>query len=430
MIPKQIKIKNKILPKQPGVYFMKDAAGRVLYVGKAASLKSRVESYFGRPHDSRIDEMVGKIARIDYQVTPTALDALLFEARIINTLKPFYNIQRRDDKSFLFVAFLREDYPKPVLLRLPEMRIARKQKKILTEFGPFLSAASLRASLDILRKIFPWSECDPPRAGKTARPCFYYHLKQCPGVCVGAITKNEYKKWIYQLIAFFKGKRKEVERALEKEMNTASKALDFEKATLIRNRLHNLQHIRDVNLMKRDFYEDISTEMPSKAGAINAMGRIEAYDISNISGQYAVGSMVVFEHGEPKKSEYKKFKIKTVKGANDVAMIYEVLYRRFAHVPGGTQESWPMPELILIDGGTAQLKSADRALANRRVHVPIISLAKGITRKGVTFVYVPDPELDRIIKEYKNLLIQLRDEAHRFAIAYYRKRHRKSLVVY
>lgn len=428
-IPKIIKIKNGKLPQQPGVYFMKDAAGRVLYVGKAASLKSRVESYFGRPHDSRIDEMVSKIARIDYQVTPTALDALLLEARIINTLKPFYNIQRRDDKSFLFVVFLREDYPKPLLLRLPELRIARKQKKILAEFGPFLSAASLRASLDILRKIFPWCECEPPRAGKIARPCFYYHLKQCPGVCVGAITRTEYRKIVYQLVQFFKGKRKEVERAMQKEMDSASKALDFEKAALVRNRLHNLQHIRDINLIKRDFYDDLSFGQAIE-GTINMAGRVEAYDISNISGQYAVGSMVVFEHGVPKKSEYKKFKIKTVKGANDVAMIYEVLHRRFAHVPGGEHEAWPMPELILIDGGIPQLKSADRALANRRVHVPIISLAKGITRKGVTFVYVPDPELDRIAKEYKNLLIQLRDEAHRFAIAYYRKRHRKSLVVY
>lgn len=425
-IPKTITIKPAKLPSQPGVYVMKNADGKILYVGKATSLKSRVESYFTRPASDRIAEMVTQIATIDWHATPTALDALLFEARLIHDELPPYNVLGRDGKTFLYVVFVKEDFSKPLLIRLPELKILRTKKKIWAEFGPFLSAASLRAGLDILRKIFPWCEKGPTKPG--ARPCFYYHIRQCPGACVGNISKIEYRKIIKQLICFFQGKRREVERAMEKDMQLASKVQEFERAAGIRNRLEKLRHIRDMGMIKRDFYEDPSFAKATE-GTVNMAGRIEAYDISNIGGQHAVGSMVVFENGEPNFSEYKQFKIKTVKGANDVASIREVLIRRFAHVPGGTKDAWPMPELILVDGGLPQLAAAKSALSIRRVHIPVLGLAKGVTRKNINFVYEDNPELDRITKQYENLLIQLRDESHRFAITQYRKRHRKSLTV-
>ncbi len=423
-----------MLPQQPGVYIMKDAQGSILYVGKATSLKSRVESYFTRPASDRIAEMVTQIAEIDWHPTPTALDALLLEARLIREHMPPYNVMGRDDKSFLYVVFFKEDFPKPKLIRLPELRALRSLGEVWAEFGPFLSAASLRAGLDILRKSFPWCEkkrmmnveCRMKNGKSAQRPCFHYHIKQCPGVCVGAITKTEYRKGIRQLIRFFEGKRQEVERAMEKDMHMAAKEQDFERAATIRNRLEKLRHIRDVGLIKKDFYEEPSINKFTE-GAINMAGRIEAYDISNISGKHSVGSMVVFEDGASTPKEYRQFNIKTVKGANDVASIREVLIRRFAHVPGGSKEAWPMPELVLIDGGLSQLHAAQSALNIRRVHVPVMSLAKGITRKGVTFFHREDPELERIGKEYRDLLINLRDESHRFAIKNYRKRHRASL---
>lgn len=430
-IPKHIKIKQSILPQQPGVYIMKDVAGNILYVGKATSLKSRVESYFTRPASNRIAEMVTQITAIDWHPAPTALDALLLEARLIKEYMPPYNVLGRDSKSFLYVVFIKEDFPRPLLIRLPELRAMRSRGEVWAEFGPFLSAASLRAGLDILRKSFPWCEkgpSNPEVKHKKFKACFYYHIKQCPGVCVGVISKQEYKKGIRQLVQFFQGKRKIVERAMERDMNAYAANEDFERAATVRNRLESLRHIRDMGMIKRDFYEDVDFHALGMETGINMAGRIEAYDISNIGGKHAVGSMVVFQGGVATPTEHRIFNIRSVKGANDVASLKEVLIRRFAHVPGGSKDAWPMPELILIDGGLPQLHAAQTALNIRRVHVPIMSLAKGIDRKGVTFFHRADPELDRIGKEYKDLLVQLRDESHRFAIAHYRKRHRKSLI--
>lgn len=410
-IPESVKLKEKELPPSPGVYFMKDSAGKIMYVGKATSLRTRVSSYFVRPADARIAQMVKKIREIDWEETPTAVEALILESKYIKKLQPPYNVRDKDDKSRVYLAFTREDYPRPVLVR--EHELARMPKKqFLKTFGPYGSAGAVQGALDALRKAFPWSTCKPGRG----RPCFYVHLGQCPGVCTGDITPRDYKVIIRGLMRYFDGKRGEVVRSLKRNMKAAAEREDFETAAAYRDRLWALDHIRDMAVMKRD-----DAELKQ---FIDVFGRVEGYDISNISGQDAVGSMVVFIDGRPKKSAYRKFRIKTVQGANDTAMMEEVLRRRFARK--GDAGKWPLPDLILIDGGRGQLNVAKRVLEAHKLDIPLVGIAKGFDRKQDELVYDKgDNELARLVRAFKPLLQQVRDEAHRFAISYHRKLRRK-----
>ncbi len=429
-IPHGILIKNGELPPRPGVYFMRDAAGELLYIGKATSLRTRVGSYFQRPQEPRIAAMVAKIARIDYEETPTAVEALILEAKLIKKFQPPYNVMEKDDKSWIHLAFTREPFPRPVLIRGHELARAPK-RQFLKTFGPFRSAAAVQAALDALRRSFPWSTCRPGRN----RPCFYRHLKLCPGVCDGSITSVEYRKIIRGLMRVFDGGRAAVQRELQRDMAAASKAQDFERAAALRDRLRELGHIRDVAVMKR---EDRGLEE-----FIDIFGRIEGYDVSNIGGQDAVVSLVVFEDGRPKKSAYRKFRIRTVEGSNDVAMLAEAIRRRFSrnHQPPATShqsptsptpktskpqhlepDSWPQPDLLLIDGGIGQLNAVRRELERAKLSIPLVGIAKGPDRKQDELVYdKSDHELARLVQAFKHILQQVRDEAHRFAVGYHRK---------
>jgi len=410
-MPKNIKIRNNKLPDDPGVYLMLNKKGEIIYVGKATSLKKRVSSYFSKAHDNKTARLVREIARIDYQITPSVLEALILEANLIKKYEPKYNIREKDDKSFLYLVVTKEDYPRPLLIRGLELK-KKKKSDYKAVFGPYTSARSLRAALDLIRKMIPYSTCAPGQR----RPCFDYQIGKCPGVCILDISKKDYGKIIRNFILFFEGKKTKVIENLKKEMRNLSEHNKFEEAARIRNQIKALEHIQDVAMLKREE----PTQEIGRVGerVINIFGRIEGYDISNIGGQYAVGSMVVFEDGEPAKSEYRKFKIKTVKGANDVAMIREVVQRRF-------QNKWPHPELILIDGGRAQVNAAVDILGSFKLDIPVVGIAKGITRKKDDLVFSPysknDPELRRIIEQYKNILVRVRDEAHRFAVKYHRE---------
>lgn len=427
-IPAEITVKEGKLPASPGVYFMKDAQGKLLYIGKAASLRTRVSSYFTRPADARIALMVTKIRNIDYVQTPTSVEALMLESSLIKKHQPPYNVMEKDDKSYVHLAFTKEPYPRPILIRGHELaRMPKKQ--FLKTYGPFHSSAAVRASLDALRRSFPWTNCQP---GKK-RPCFYHHIGLCPGVCVGEISPKDYQKIIKQLMRFFDGGRIEVVGEMQRAMKAAAKNHEYEEAADLRDRLYALDHIRDEALLKR--------ETPGIGGFIDIFGRIEGYDISNISGQDAVGSMVVFVDGEAKKKWYKKFLIKTVQGSNDTAMMEEVLLRRFAHVQDASRQNgdiprakargvssfggdeWAKPDLLLIDGGVGQINAVKRALEASGVKIPLIGLAKGFDRKQDELVYDKgDIELGRLITAFKPLLQRVRDEAHRFAVGYHRKR--------
>jgi len=422
-IPASIIVKGGELPASPGVYLMKDASGGILYIGKATSLRSRVASYFVRPADARIAKMVTLIARIDHLPTPTAVEALILEAKLIKKYQPPYNVMEKDDKSFVHLAFTREPFPRPTLIRGHEL-VRLPKRGFLRTFGPFHSAATVQAALDVLRRSFPWTLCRPPSPARpSGRPCFYRHLGLCPGVCTGEITAAAYRRIIGQLMRFFAGGRRSVIKGLEKDMRAAARAQRFEEAAAIRNRLRALEHVQDIAVLKR---EDAALEE-----FIDIFGRVEGYDISNLSGQDAVGGMAVFVDGRPRRSEYRRFRIRTVSGPDDTAMMAEVLRRRFARSGGaaGKKGSWPPPDLLLIDGGAGQVNAARAVIGSFGLHLPVIGLAKGPDRKRDELVYDRrDHELGRLAAAFRPLLQRVRDEAHRCAVAYHRQRRARRFL--
>lgn len=438
-IPTNIKIKNKSLPESPGVYFYYDADGKLLYIGKATSLKARVGSYFSKAHDNRIAELVSKISRIDYITTPTVIEALVLEANQIHTHQPPYNVLLRDDKSFLYLTITNENFPKPLLMRGLELeRLGinpfnselsdKAKKKFLAVFGPYTSSTSLKKALELVRRSIPWSVCEPPDVKGNQRPCFDRHIKKCPGVCTGEISKADYRKIIRKLMLFFSGKKAQLSRQMAREMTLAAKQKNFELAAQLRNQIQAFEHIQDVALITR---EDVSLPIAKANNSfVDLDGRIEAYDISNISGTSAVGSMVVFEHGKPAKNKYRKFKIKNVIGANDYAMLEEVLVRRLNRAQLQPQ-AWPLPEIMIIDGGEGQVGKIAAVMEGLSIKVPMIGIAKGFDRKQDRLVYDrQDLELARVAMAGKEIFQRARDEAHRFAVSYHRKlRSKRSLNI-
>ncbi len=398
---------NKI-PQTPGVYLMKSSAGKVMYVGKAGNLKRRTASYFSRAHDLKIEKLISQIKKIDYIETDGTIEALILEAKLIRELKPQYNIKEKDDKSFLYVEITNEEYPRVFLVRGKNIiNHGAKTKNTLAVFGPFTSATSIRETLKIIRRIFPYSVHDPKRIGKYKRPCLNCQIGQCPGTCIGAISRAEYMKNIKNIKLFFEGKRKKIIQTLRSEMKSSSKKLDFERAEILKRRIFALQHIQDSTIIVRDEYRQ-SREAET--------ARIEGYDISNISGNFSVGSMVVFIGGVPAKSKYRLFKIRNFKTANDVGMMKEVLNRRFGH------DEWEYPNLLLVDGGRPQVNAAKEVLYELGIKLPVVGIAKGPTRKKNEFIGK--------IPEGINIktLIAVRDEAHRFAINFHRKVRSDSFI--
>ncbi|MCW1892338.1 MAG: excinuclease ABC subunit UvrC [Candidatus Uhrbacteria bacterium] len=411
MIPSKVKVKNDELPDVPGVYLMKDAKGTIIYVGKATSLKRRVSSYFQKAHDGRIEEMVSLIRTIDYIERPTVVEALILEANLIKHYWPKYNIKDKDNRSFLYLVITKEDFPRPLFIRGSDLGMdAGKVYKAV--FGPYTSPRSVRAALEMIRPIFPWTTCTPGQR----RACFYHHLKLCPGVCIGVAEKKTYQKTIRDLIKFFEGKKEGIISSYRRQMLKASKAKQFEEAAVLRNKIFALEHIRDVASMKREDEEARRGEVPSPSGGVNIFGRVEGYDISHVSGTSTVASMVVFEQGAPAKAEYRKFRIKTVIGSDDYASIREVMIRRFRH------PEWRLPDLVLIDGGIGQVRMALHVLKEMNIPVPVIGMVKGRDRKRTDLVCEQGQEdICKTCEPHLTLLTQLRDEAHRFAITYHRK---------
>lgn len=445
MIPVSIKVKNGELPDNPGVYFYYDNTDKLLYIGKATSLKKRVGSYFTKAHDARIEDLVHNIARIEYIEVPTVIEALVLEANQIKAHTPPYNILQRDDKSFLYLAITNEDFPKPTFVRgldlehlgidpfAPKLTF-KAQRKFKAIYGPYTSGHSLKIALDLIRKVIPWSDCDPPSVTGKTKPCFYRHIHQCPGVCTGEISKRDYAKIIRQLMLFFEGKKEQLLRQMRREMKKASDAIEYERAADLKRKIFALTHIQDVALVT---HEEPLPYSRREREYIDILGRIEAYDISNISGTSAVGSMVVFEDGKPSKSNYRRFKIKSVIGSNDVAMLAEVMRRRLARAEN-QPKAWPLPELMVIDGGKPQVNRVQEVLDELNVNVPIVGLAKGFDRKQDVLIFPPDrggiegggrsQELKRVAETNKEILQRARDESHRFAVSYHRKlRGKKSL---
>jgi len=395
--------KIRKFPDTPGVYVMRGKGREILYIGKATSLHHRVLSYFQRPQEARIELMLGQVQTIEIQRTDSVVEALLLENNLIKKHDPKYNIKLKDGKTYLGILVTKEDWPRVLPARL------NKTTPDGDFYGPFPSSRDVGDALQIIRKLFPFRVSCLPESGKA---CFEYHLGMCPGVCFGKVTKEEYKETVRQIKLFLSGKKKDAIRLLEQEMREKAKNQEFEKAARMRDQIFALKHIQDVAMI-RD--EDLDGLKPIPA-------RVEAYDISNIGGEFGVGSMVVFTDGIIDKSEYRKFKIKTVQGADDVASLSEVLRRRFTH------EEWAKPEIILVDGGKPQVNGAREVLQELKINIPVVGIAKGPKRDKNEIIISENPSTSAGQVEIdKKMLVHLRDEAHRFAIEYYRTLHRKKL---
>jgi len=405
-------LKPKIakLSQGPGVYFFRDKTGKILYIGKATNLRSRVQSYFRGGEAGRlIGAFIPEIANVGVQQTDSVLEALILEANLIKKYLPEYNVMGKDDKSFAYFAVTKDEFPRIIILRKTELADAAV-KKI---YGPYASKRQMELALKIIRRIFPFHSMKQ----KTEKGCLDFQLGRCPGPYAGAITKTDYLKNIRGIRMILEGKKNTLLKQLEKEMKAVAKKNDFEKAAELRNKVVALKHIQDVSLLGRD------EAVPRLYGGVDAL-RIEAYDISNISGQHAVGSMVVFKNNHPDKSQYRKFKIKTVVGSDDVGMMREVLLRRF-------KNEWAQPDLILLDGGKGHLNMAQKLLLDLGLIIPTVAVAKGPTRKKLDLYsgnYKLSKDINNILSD-QNLLARIMGEAHRFAISYHRKVRRKSLFI-
>ena len=558
----------KATPTKPGVYLMRDDGGKVLYVGKAASLRHRVSSYFSSPFGllPKIRTMVGKVADFDVIVTESEQEAVILECNLIKEHKPTYNARLKDDKSYPFIKIdVSEDFPLVYITR----RVAKDGARY---FGPFASAGSVRRTLSLLKKLFPYRSCTKTITGTDPRPCLDYFIHRCVGPCIGAVNKQQYGEIIDQVILFMEGKTDRVVKGVAKRMQEAAESLEFERAAVLRDQLKAIdkvhegqkvlhlssEHldviaveagareawvevffIRQGKLIGRDnfimegtrdddpqkiltafvkqFYdatpyvpprilvqhpledteaiqewlrgkrqgavrihvpergekrklvqmvsenarqglEQLKVRQSSDSANLDAAlaelqealslpkpsQRIECYDISNIQGKNAVGSMVVFEEGKPKPAHYRRFKIKTVEGVDDYSMMREVLTRRFRRLAsanvddsngagpegksGPNGQSWGIvPDLVLIDGGRGHLGAALQVFLELGIDfIPLASLAKENEE-----LFVPHmPEAIVLPRNSQGLFLvqRLRDEAHRFAITFHRQRRSKSSV--
>lgn len=433
--------KTQQFPQSPGVYIFKDKDSAPLYIGKAARLRARVKSYFEKnytPFGASRQRMLSEIADIEVTPTDSEIEALILESKLIKALKPRYNILMRDDKQYLYVGFTSEPFPKIFLthqkkLKANEATYERSEcaakadllMKLKSYIGPFVDGRALKATLRVLRKIFPYCTCK--RLHKSERACLNYHIGIDVGYCCvrpdKRLTTNDkrqmegYKNNIKRIQRILKGQKVRVFKELEREMKEAARARDFERAAKLRDQWESIQKVlAHKRVIENERAQSLSTPL------FKGVSRIEGYDISNIQGAFAVGSLIIFEknvHGIfiSKKSDYRRFKIKTIPGANDPAMLAEVIKRRLNHL------DWPLADLLLIDGGVSQRNAALKALASFKAKQPLVwSIAKG---EEVLYTSKGKIRLEDLLPQEANILRAVRDEAHRFAISYYRKLHRK-----
>jgi len=417
------------LPNTTGIYAFYNK-GRLLYIGKATNIRERVKTHFQQPN-FRDNLFIDKVSKIGYEKTGSEIEALLLEAKLIKKYLPKYNIVWKDDKNYFYVGITKEDFPKVFITHQTESKSLKSKANFL---GPFVDGRSLKEALKALRKAFPFRSCN----FLPHKPCLWYQLNRCPAPCitksqtakqipaVGIKIEREMKRNIKNLVEIIQGNKLQVLDGLKKEMRMLSKKQKYEEAAIIRNQIISLEkvlshsHIIESNgsytkQLLENKPQQILEKLLRTKGSVE---KIEAYDVSNIQGKEATGSMITFINGIPEKSLYRKFKIKAEGKPDDVAMLKEILKRRLKH------EEWQMPDLLLIDGGKAQLNAARKVVKNR---IPIVSIAK---RKNELYLENrKNPILLKTLpREVFNLILRLRDEAHRFAISYHRKLRRKSLL--
>lgn len=402
----------KKIPYLSGVYLMKDKQGKVLYVGKAVSLRKRVQSYFRLPKDgkSKTNFLVDEVRSVDYIVTFSEAEALLLEASLIKKYRPKYNVNLKDDKSYPFIQITKEDYPIISVVR-------PKAKKIKTQarlFGPYVEARLIREALIIIRRIFHFRTC----LRMPSKPCLDFHIGLCDAPCDKRISYKDYQKIIRHVIMILDGRKDDLCRDLRKEMEFFAQQKNFENAARARDQLQAIGALysgcADVNYYKE------AEQLQRALGLGRRPERIEAFDISNIMGAQAVGSMVSFLNGKSDKGQYRRFRIRSVQGIDDVRMLAEIIRRRYGRLK---REKKVFPDLILVDGGKGQLHAARHEIEKLEVTIPIVSLAKRNEE-----IFFPGRKQPIILPKDSlglKLVQRIRDEAHRFAVSYHRKLKRK-----
>jgi excinuclease ABC subunit C len=395
------------LPSKSGVYFFIGAKKEVLYIGKATNLKNRVKSYFDNDialkRSTLIEKMVCDSVKIDWVVTDSVLEAMLLEANLIRTHKPFYNTRSKDDKSFNCVVITKDEFPRILIVRGKDIdKETEDQYQYI--FGPYPSGALFKDAMKIVRKLFQFYDSD--FADKSAQNKlskgkidFNRQIGLYPDKC----TKAEYARTIKHVRLFFEGKKQSIIADLENEMHRLAKQEKFEQAHIIKKKIFSLKHIQDVSLIKDE----------SRAYADDKTIRIEAYDIAHLQGSDMVGVMTVVENGNTANSEYRKFIIKSTQTPDDTKALKEVLERRFVHT------EWPIPTFIVVDGSTAQVRTAEAVLKQASQFIPVVGVVKDEHHKPVRL-----KGSRKIIDEYKKQILLANAESHRFAITFHRSKRK------
>jgi excinuclease ABC subunit C len=404
-------LQKKQLPDSPGVYFFLGPRKRILYIGKATSLKNRVRSYFASDiKDKRsplIEKMVAEATAIECTETDSVLEALILETNLIRTHKPLYNTRSKDDKSYNHLIITNEEWPRVLVVRGKDLTAEYHEKDIKYHFGPFPSGTLFREALKIVRRLFQFYDTVKPvgeERNKMVKGRIDFNRQI--GLYPSEQSKSEYQKTIRHIRLFFEGKKHQIIRELEREMMELAKVERFEEAQVLKKRLFALTHIQDIALMKDD----------SRVYRDEKRVRIEAYDIAHLMGSHMVGVMTVVESGEPKKSEYRKFKIKTLEDANDTAALKEILTRRLAH------PEWPLPQIIVIDGGVAQKNAAEFILKKHAMVIPVVAVVKNDKHKPERLIGQA-----RLLEVHQHAVLLANAESHRFAIAFHRDKRSSAL---
>ena len=448
-------LENIKIPSGPGVYFFKDENGRMLYIGKAINLKNRIGSY-RKTTDYRLQKMLELAVKVGFKKTNSEIESLILESQLIKKYLPKFNIMLRDDKQYFYIVFTKEKFPKIIISHQPH----GLPSEALAKEGPFTDGTALKTALRLLRRIFPYCTCKQAHINY----CLNYHIGNCPGFCclkeevlsskhkILSREVKQYKKNIKAIRDVLNGKHNSLIKSLKKELNKLGGEQKFEEAIALQHKIDALKKVFENALILNTSYLLLNSKTISKQQNVLEKlkqelkldtllpRRIEGYDMANIQGQYAVGSMVVFTNGQPDKSQYRKFKVRTVDGADDTAMLKEILTRRFNH------PEWPYPDLIIVDGSKAQFGVAENIILNLKFkilkQIRIIALTKDEKHKG-HHIYINTENhkllapsrsftgrtenLSKLSPNVRNLILAVDAEAHRFAISYYRKLHRKEV---
>jgi excinuclease ABC subunit C len=407
------KIKN--LPDSPGVYMFLNGDGEVIYVGKARRLKRRVSSYFqsGRAVEARIQRLVDEVRDLKVIRASSEAEALIYEAGIIKDRSPKYNIELKDDKSYPYLKLtVNEEFPRLFITR-------RRVNDGALYYGPYVDPGMLKDAVSFMKKVFPLRTCRRMKK----RVCLEFHIGQCPGPCENRVDRKEYAETVKQLRHFLEGRKSDLIRDLESRMKELSEQREYEKAMAVKRRVEALTAVQQLHDRARYPVFGELDELRNTLALDKLPVTIECFDISNISGRAPVGSMVRFVAGMPKKSDYRKFRIRTVKGIDDYSMMKEVVRRRYIRL---MKEGQPMPDLVLIDGGKGHLGAAGEVMEELGLeNIPLAGIAKEFNH-----LYTPGRARPVRLAPGSRLLLliqRIRDEAHRFAVTYHRKRRSKEV---